>query len=498
MNNNWLRLVLVCAILIVINAISDQLSFRIDMTEDQRYTLSDATLDILQGLEEPVTVKAYFSENLPTNVSKTREDFRNLLIEYSNRSNGMLDYTFINPSEAEESQQALMRKGIRPVMINVREKDQVKQQRAWLGAVIEMGDRSDVIPFLQPGTAMEYNLTTSIKKVSVVDKPSVGIVQGHGEPGLDQLSQLRQKLQVLYDVQTLQLAGGDISPEQYRSLLIISPNDSFPQQDLSVLDNYLSAGGRLCMAIDAVEGDFQRARGSAVTTGLESWLPKWGIGIEPVFVVDARCGRVSVRQQQGGFSFNTSVQFPYMPKIQSFPDHPVTKGLEQVMFQLASPLEFTGDTNSGGEILVTSSSKAGTVSPPLTFDVANKQWQNSDFPESNIPMGLARNIPGGGRLAVFSDGEFVVSGQGRRSGQSEDNISLMANTVDWLSDDTGLIALRTKGVETRPIKEVSESRRSFLKWLNFLLPLAIVLFYGVGRYQWRQRQRNKRMQESYA
>ena len=57
--------------------------------------------------------------------------------------------------------------GVQPVMINVREKDQMKQQKAYLGAVVQMGDKSEAIPFMQPGAAMEYALSSSIKKLSV-------------------------------------------------------------------------------------------------------------------------------------------------------------------------------------------------------------------------------------------------------------------------------------------------------------------------------------------
>ncbi|MGM0475444.1 MAG: GldG family protein, partial [Bacteroidota bacterium] len=79
-----------------------------------------------------------------------------------------------------------------------------------------------------------------------------------------------------------------------------------------------------------------------------------------------------------------------------------------------------------------------------------------------------------------------------------DNISLLVNSIDWLSDDTGLIELRTKGVSSRPIKQLEDSTRSLLKWLNFLLPIVLVLIYGGLRYQHRKNQRVMRMEANYA
>ena len=78
----------------------------------------------------------------------------------------------------------------------------------------------------------------------------------------------------------------------------------------------------------------------------------------------------------------------------------------------------------------------------------------------------------------------------------------MTNAIDWLSDDTGLIELRTKAVATRPIKqeylsEDATGKRTFLKYLNFGLPILLVLLYGLFRMQRQKQIRLKRMQERY-
>ncbi|MFN7601954.1 MAG: Gldg family protein, partial [Bacteroidota bacterium] len=151
---------LIIAILLVVNLLSNEFHLRFDLTQEQQYTLSDATLNILKNLEEPVTVKAYFSKNLPPQIAKTRQDFQEMLVEYSNRADGNIQYEFIDPNKNEALENEAGQNGIQPVMINVREKDQVKQQKAFLGAVISLGDKRDVIPVVQPGTAMEYTLST--------------------------------------------------------------------------------------------------------------------------------------------------------------------------------------------------------------------------------------------------------------------------------------------------------------------------------------------------
>lgn len=504
MKNNVVTILLFVGILLLVNLLANRFFFRLDLTEDRQYTLSKATNDILGSLEDPVTVTAYFSSNLPPDIEKTKRDFQEMLIEYSNRSKGYVDYEFISPETEEEKQQALQ-SGIRPVMINVREKDAIQQKQAFMGALLQMGDQQDVIPFVQPDAAMEYALSTSIKKISVVDKPSIGLVQGHGEPGLQELGQAYQALSILNNVENLDLSAEATIPQRFKAVAIVAPKDSFPPDHFLKLDNYLGQGGRLFIAYNAVNGDLSTAQGNAVNTGLETWLRTKGVEIQNAFVLDAQCGSVTVQQQQGFFTINTPVQFPYLPLLSTFPDHPITKGLEQVLLPFASPINFLGDSSLTFTPFLQSSTKSAIQNVPLYFDV-QKKWQNTDFPLSNIAIGgivegaFAGGVPS--KIVVIGDGDFAVSGQQGR-GQSKDNISLMVNSIDWLSDDTGLIELRTKGVASRPIDEAyigeeAEGKRNFLKYLNFGLPIILILIYGFLRSQRQRNQRIKRMQEKYA
>lgn len=500
-NKTIVSILLITAIIVLANLISQQLFFRLDLTENKQYTLSRATKDILRNLEDPVTVTAYFSENMPPNIEKARRDFQEMLVEYANLSKGYVDYQFINPDEEEEKQQA-MQEGIRPVMITVREKDQAQQQQAFLGAVVQLGGQKEAIPFIQPGAPIEYELSTSIKKLAVKDKPSVGIVQGHGEPSLQELGQVYESLSILYSVENVNLESESAIPDRFRALAIVAPNDTVPPAHLAKLDDYLSRGGQLFIALNAVEGDLQNAQGTAIHTGLEDWLRQKGVEASPSFIIDAQCGSVTVRQQQGFLTFNTALQFPYLPVISNFPEHPITRGLEQAILSFASPLRFVGDSTARFTPIALTSVKSGIANPPVFFDI-NRQWTDADFPMSNLTVGgiLEGNLAGGAfsRIIVIGDGDFPVSGQGA---QNEDNISLMANSIDWLSDDTGLIELRTKAVASRPIEQEylsddASGKRNRMKYLNFALPLLLVLAYGFFRLQRQKALRLKRMQEKY-
>ncbi|MEZ5104116.1 MAG: Gldg family protein [Draconibacterium sp.] len=493
-------ILVVLGILILLNILANRFFFRVDFTEDKRYTLSDATKNILKDLNEPVTITAYFSEGLPPNIDRTRVEFKEMLSEYATRSRGKVLYEFINPNKDQITEQEAMQAGISPVVINVREKDQSVQKKAFLGAVLKFGESTEVIPFIQPGTAMEYSLSSSLKKLTVADKKLVGFIQGHGEPTLTMMPQAMQALNILNITEAVNLTDSTYLA-RYNALVLIDPKDSIPQKHFQMFDDYLAQGGKMVVAINRVDGDLQQSMGQEVTTGLESWLANKNIQVDKSFIVDANSASVNVVQQQGMFSFSTQVQFPYLPVFTKFADHPITSGLETVVMQFASPVSYTGDSTVHFTPLVFSSEKSGTQAAPLYFNI-QKQWNNSDYPMKNIVVaGLLEGKivgPNEAKMMVIGDGNFPVNGQGQQAQQlSPDNVNLLVNAVDWMSDDTGLIELRTRGITSRMLDQIEDGKKNFLKWLNVLLPVLLIIVYGVIRAQRNRIIREKRRSENY-
>ena len=502
LNNFRLTVFLIIAIVIVINLLADHFYFRLDFTEDHQYTLSAATKDILRNLKEPVTVKAYFSKDLPAPYLKTRSDFQEMLIEYGRISGNMLAYEFINPNDDEQKETDAMQNGIQPLMINVREKDQMTQQKAYMGAILNIGDNKEVIPVIEPGSAMEYALSTSIKKLSVSEKPSVGLLQGHGEPSIDQLMQVSTELSILYNVEPLTLTDSTLIPSRIRTIALVRPTDTIREYELKQLDDFLAGGGRLFIAMNRVSGNLQEGYGSPVYTGLEIWLAGKGLVIEENFVIDANCASVTMQQQIGNAIHVSSLAVPYIPLLSNFADHPITSGLEILVMQFVSSMQYTGDTTMVYTPLLFSSEKSGTQMAPQYFNY-QKRWTEADFPLQKLVVGAAlQGSPGSsflGKMVVIADGDFPVNGpRGQEQQVHEDNVNLLVNSIDWLSDDTGLISLRTKGISARPIKEMEEGKRTFLKWLNFLFPVLLVIIYGYVRFQMRRNQRVARMETNFS
>ena len=494
-------LVIVFIIVLLINILAYRFFFRLDFTQNHQYTLSSATKTMLSALDDPITVTAYFSEDLPPAIGQTKTDFKDILIEYDSRSKGKVLYEFVNPNKDQASETEATKAGVNSVMINVREKDQTVQKKAYLGAVVKYEGKNSVIPFIRPGESMEYDLSAAIKKLVTTDKPTIGFIQGDGEPALSSFQQASANLGVLYNVESVNLTDST-NLTKYKTLCLIAPTDTMSDKKLKMLDKYLANQGHLFVAINRVNGDLSKATGTEITTGLEKWLAQLGVKIDPAFVVDSRCANVSVRQQQGAFTFDTQIPFPYLPVISTFAKHPLTQGLESVILQFASPISFTGDTSRVKFLpLAFTSEKSGEENSPLYFNI-QKKWGESDFtrPKLAVAALLDGKISGDkkSKMVVISDGDFAVNGLGQLAHQVQpDNLNLMVNSIDWLSDDTGLIELRTKSVTSRPIKQMEDGTKTLLKYLNFLLPVILIIFYGIFRIQRNRVIRLKRMSEIY-
>lgn len=499
----YTRIALVTGILIMINLLSEKWYARLDFTADKQYTLSRATKDLLGDLEDVVTVTAYFSENLPAQLAKTRKDFEDMLVEYENRSAGKMVYKFVNPAEDEGTERAAQEKGIRPVMVNVTQKDQASQMRAYMGATLQQGEETEVIPFIQSGAGMEYELTTAVKKLSVQEKPVIGFLRGHGEPPMAASAEVLGQLRVLYDPEEYTISDSTEIPVYFRSLAIVNPMDSFPAGHLEQLDRYLSSGGNIFIAYTNLQPDLQQGfLTSHPVSSLESWMESKGWTFGKDYIVDAQSGSISVQQNLGGFIVNSQKAFPFFPIISEFENHPVTEGLDAVILPFVSPIEVTGeDTSIHIRPLAYTSELTGLIPAPVMVDI-EKEWSRGDFGAGAQAVAIAAEGPLGGsgrsRMVVVSNGSFSVNGTGEQQQRvSEDNVNFTSNIIDWLSDDTGLIYLRTKGVTSRPLAQVEDSTRNLYKYGNVLAPIVLILAVGLFRRQKTARKRRKRKEGDF-
>ncbi|MCD6269130.1 MAG: Gldg family protein [Deltaproteobacteria bacterium] len=164
------KLVLYIIVVVMINLVGINLFTRVDLTANKLYSLSPASKEVVATLSEPLTIKIFFSGNLPAPYNGVERYVHDLLQEYELAGNRYFNYQFFDPSGDDETvakvQKMALSYGIQPVQIRAIEKDEVKFQNAYMGLVLIHGDLVEILPAIIETKGLEYHLTTTIKRMN--------------------------------------------------------------------------------------------------------------------------------------------------------------------------------------------------------------------------------------------------------------------------------------------------------------------------------------------
>lgn len=161
-----LRLTLYITIIILLNIAATTLFFRVDLTENRSYSLSEVSKELVKNLEEPLTIKVFLSENLPVPYNTLERDLRDILIEYDMAANRHFNYTLdlIKKDGPIDSDPATY--NIHPVQIQNIEQDEMKVVSAYIGMVLIHGDMVETIPAIEYNQNLELLITEKVRTIT--------------------------------------------------------------------------------------------------------------------------------------------------------------------------------------------------------------------------------------------------------------------------------------------------------------------------------------------
>ena len=173
-SGKYIKFIIYLIVIVLINVAGLTLFFRADLTANKLYSISDVSREVVSTLSEPLTVKVFFTEDLPAPYNNTERYLHDLLEEYGVYANRFFNYRFYDVSpdegdinrEAKENRELARSYGISPVQIQVVDNDEIKFQKAYMGLVLIHGDIVERIPTITTTEGLEYNLTTSIQKLN--------------------------------------------------------------------------------------------------------------------------------------------------------------------------------------------------------------------------------------------------------------------------------------------------------------------------------------------
>ncbi|MBE9543327.1 MAG: GldG family protein [Proteobacteria bacterium] len=173
-SGQYFKFIIYLVIVVLVNVAGITLFFRADLTANRIYSISDASKRVVATLSEPLTIKVFFTKDLPPPYNNIQRYLHDLFAEYAISGNKFFNYRFYDVSAAEgeltdkarENQKIANNYGIHPIQIQVVDKDEVKFQRAYMGLALIHGDLIEQFPTITSTEGLEYKLTTAIQKMN--------------------------------------------------------------------------------------------------------------------------------------------------------------------------------------------------------------------------------------------------------------------------------------------------------------------------------------------
>jgi ABC-2 type transport system permease protein len=393
---NWTFLAIVIVAIILINIISSYTSKRWDITEDQRYSLSNGTKEFLSdetSFKNRISIRIYFEGNLPSELKHFRNSIEDKLKEFKEFAGKRIEYQFINPMTGTDEEQRELHetlygkgKGIMPMDVVYMKDGSQNQLLMWPGAVIDYeGSTINTIQFL-PGTPpgkpyqlqgmtemiqnsinnLEYMLISSLRRATQVNKPRIAFLQGHGELKYSQTQRARALISPYFSITDLTLNDSITALDKIDGLIIARPTQPFSDKDMYLIDQFVMKGGRLMCFLDALrlDEDTLNIKGTTHSTRynlrLEKMLFDYGLKLNDNYVVDVQCAPKAVPLAKQSL-------IPWFFHVLATPTkHPIARNLEFVSLKYASEVQFVGNSkNLLSPILTSSSNSTRTGMAPM-------------------------------------------------------------------------------------------------------------------------------------
>lgn len=507
----WLQTALWIAIAVVVNHAASARFLRVDLTEDQAYTLSPTARDVMRRLERPLVARMYFTGGLEAPYNNHRATVQEALEELRAYSNGRMEIVVIDPDSPADVEEA-QRFGIQPIQYRYRSRERAELKQVFMGVSFVYGDRQEVVDPITNLAVLEYELVRAVHTLTTPaeDRKVVAYLQGNGEPDLTQfppdnpMGQLRDRLAQQYTLRPLVLGGDTGVPEDVDAVLVVGPQQAVPDRVQYQLDQYLMTGGPIAFFLSSLKPDFQTMRAAEVRHGLNAFLGHHGVQVNKDALVDRKHNTVmKVPVMAGKRRQLVPVDYPLIPTTTDLNrESPVVRGLDLATLPFASTLSVADPLPAGvtAQVWVRSMPGSGAIDAlrwirPDAFQVRAPGERDGPFP---VAVGLVgrftsffadRPIPPApaaadgsvrrddptekvldgeeSRIVVVSSADFVAN-----------NLPFVLNTVDWMVQDDALIRIRSRSttVDLLPPPEPDAAWR--WKAAIALGPLALLLGFG--------------------
>lgn len=470
--NSFITAALVISIVGVLNFLMSKQSWKLDLTKEKKHTLSDQTVKLIKDLKKPVKVVLFAKMN-------QKEEFRALLENYKGLNPTKFDIEYTDPDKEPARAKQLNIKKFGTLYVSViNDVKPASKDKTPDGKEIEVPSQA-ITKDTRIEEVTEEKLTNALIKLLKQKTQILCAITGHGEKSFDSkeadgLSTMKQGLlDQAYEVREVNLTQEGKIPEACDAISIMGPNKAFFEQEIKLIDAYLTAGGHAVIALDL------ELKGQDLSVELLKLLEKWYVKVYPALIVDP-LSRM----------FGVDASVPIIPTFSK--TNAITKDFEgQCYFPFTRPLEvMTG--------------APATLKVEWIAQTTPKSWGEFDLKELGQgrvsyaegkdkigPLTVAIAIDGkptdsksekSTRIVVFGSSQVGSNNYSRFGGNSD----LFLNSVSWTMEDDSLISIRGKDAEAGKVELSRNSGRVIFLLTVIVIPL-LVAISGIVIWVFRRR-----------
>jgi gliding-associated putative ABC transporter substrate-binding component GldG len=447
--NDIKKLLTIFGALLLLNFAGHFFFKRFDLTSDQRYSLSDTSLNIIKEVKEPLYIDVYLEGNFPGEFKKLKTETQSLLDEFKAYNSNII-VQFVNPLEKEEEREEIMQsfleRGLIPLNVTVDDKGKQTQEVVFPWAVITYNDKNTKVPLLKnmmgASTAekvvssvqhLEYAFANALNTVVKTKEKKVAIIKGNGEFNDLLIADFLKSVRENYYIAPVTLDSVSSNPngtlkhlKTYDLAVITKPTEAFTDEEKQVLDQFIINGGKTIWLLDQVNMDMDSLyteTGSNLAfprdLNLNDMLFKYGVRIKPDLVKDIQAAPIALATgKQGNATQYTQYPWLFSPAVYPDANHSIVSNLDVLKFEFANPIELLNN-DIKKTVLLHSSKYSKPVGAPVevSLNMVGDRPAQKDFPPASGNISLAVLLEGKfhsvyeNRVLPFKEPSFISVGK---------------------------------------------------------------------------------------
>jgi len=534
MKIKYSKIVYVFIGLLLINFLASKFYKRFDLTEDQRYTLSEATTSIVENIDEIITIKVYLQGNFPAEFKRLQTETKLHLEELKN-INKKIQFRFINP---EDIGQKLIDNGLEPSNLQIQENGKLSEIVIFPWAVVQYKNKTENVSLLKDIISnsqdqqlkssiqnLEYAFANAIHKVSSEKSKKIAIIKGNGELNDISIADFLRTINQYYHLAPFTLDSVEKQPQKtlksisnFDLAIIAKPTEKFSEEEKFTLDQFIMNGGKTLWLIDNVQAELDSLMntGEALAyprdLGLTDLFFNYGIRINHDLITDLYSSKIPLATGNVGnqTQFDT-FSWQYFPLVNSQNNHAINNNIEAVSLKFTNSID-TLKNNIHKTVLLQSSPLSKPEGTPkivsLNSIAQQENQQNYNDGDKSIAILLEGEFKSAyssrvkpyntnykdnstsTKMIVVADGDIIANeiskgqplelGVDKWTNQRFGNKDFLLNAISYLLDDTGLINIRSKTIKIDFLDKQKAFEESS-KWqlINIIFPLIFLALFGL-------------------